>query len=236
MAPSNSKREETIELLRGPVMEVTVTSSSSDTAAWGLPKALLSHHSGYFQRATRPCTFRESEDNKVTLEDFEPEVFKLFIEFMYYGRYTYRDDLADKLKVRDSAKAWVLGDYLDAVEFKNFAMRNLYDIYFPANGEPKTGIGPAAIEHCCSATLQNSPLQELYLDCLVVYWHDIRVILYDPSYRSQWDEIWDRHRELRNEILYYTNQAPEGRLEKKKTLDHYFAALSITDEPDVSSL
>jgi hypothetical protein len=115
-------------------------------------------------------------------------------------------------------------------------MRNLYDIYFPANGEPKTGIGPAAIEHCCSATLQNSPLQELYLDCLVVYWHDIRVILYDPSYRSQWDEIWDRHRELRNEILYYTNQAPEGRLEKKKTLDHYFAALSITDEPDVSSL
>jgi hypothetical protein len=33
--------------------------------------------------------------------------------------------LKDPNKIRDSAKAWVFGDYLDAIEFKNFATRGM---------------------------------------------------------------------------------------------------------------
>jgi hypothetical protein len=217
-------------------MEVTIVPPSGDTNTWCLPKALLSRYSGYFQRATRPGTFKESEDNKVTLEDFEPEIFKLFIEFMYYGRYSYRDDLTDSLKVRDSAKAWVLGDYLDAVEFKNFAMRNLYDIYFPSQGSPKTGVGAAAIQHCCSTTLTNSRLCKLYGDILVVYWHDPTIIQYSAANQSEWENIWDKHQEFRNNVLYFTNQQPEDRSKKQKELDNYLAKLSISDELGASSL
>tara|TARA_R110002003_G_scaffold121_5_gene10700 strand:+ start:37872 stop:38525 length:654 start_codon:yes stop_codon:yes gene_type:complete len=217
-------------------MEVTIVSPSGDTSTWGLPKALLFRYSGYFQRATRPETSKESEDNKVTLEDFEPEIFKLFIEFMYYGRYSYRDDLTDSFKVRDSAKAWVLGDYLDAVEFKNFAIRNLYDIYFPSDGSPKTSVGPAAIQHCCSTTLATSRLYNLYCDFLVVYWHDSTIIQYSAENQHEWEDIWDKHREFRNNVLYFTNQKPKVRSKKQKELDHYLAKLSISEELGASSL
>lgn len=212
-------------------MQATLIASTGTEKSWTLPKALLSHHSGYFQRTRR---FMENERVQVTLESFEPEIFKLFVQFIYFGRYSYRDDLSDHTRIRDSAKAWVLGDYLDAVYLKNFAMHNLHEIYFPSNDQmPKSTVGPEAIDNCCAMTPTNSKLYNFFNDVLVVYWHSLDVINYTNANRGFWEEIWDEHPELRNDLLYYTNQSEVGRKQKRCDVEDYLEELKITEEPVV---
>jgi hypothetical protein len=67
-----------------------------------IPLALLIHHSGYFLRLRN---FQEGEKAAVVLLDFEPDVFRFFIELMYYGRYSFVDNLNYQNRVRDNAKA-----------------------------------------------------------------------------------------------------------------------------------
>lgn len=216
-------------------MEVTITSASGEIGIWDLHKSLLSYHSGYFQRASHPGTFKESEEDSVSISDFEPATFKLFIEYMCYGTYIYRDNLQDHFKIGDSAKAWVLGDYLDAIEFKNFAMRNLYKIYLPENmSAPLSGIGPKAIEYCCSNTSTISPLTRFFKDVLTKYWYSTDVIKYGLDSRSDWDAIWNSCPEFRNSLLFHTNQKSKGRSSTCKPIEDYLEKLIIPDEPIVS--
>jgi hypothetical protein len=216
--------------LTGPTIEIKITSEDGDSRTWGLPKALLSHHSTYFQRACRSEIFTEGQTNKVEIRDFEPETFEMFVEFMYFDRYTYKDDLTDYLRVRDSAKAWVLGDYIDAVGFKNFAIRNLYNIYMPSgiDANPKTGIGPEMVDYCCSRTLPNSHLSELVKVFLIHNWHSVALIRYDYPTDS-WNAIWDRHAEFRNDLLYLTQQSIDGR-QRDRDVNNYLEQLTVVDE------
>jgi hypothetical protein len=211
-------------------MEVTIISASGDKGTWSVPKALLSRSSGYFQRATRPGTFKESDENKVTIQDFEPDTFQLFVEFIYYSRYSYHDNLNNNSKVRDSAKAWVLGDYLDAVEFKNFAIRTLYYIYFPSDcSKPKCGVGPKAIEHCCTKATEESGLVALYLSVLVVYWGEPGFISYVGDSSDEWDAIWERHHGFRNNLLRGLSQEKEDRKAWQQGLAYYVDEIVTSD-------
>jgi hypothetical protein len=148
-------------------LQITLIASNPAEKTWTLPKALLAHHAGYFRRTER---FREGEQNKVTFESFEPEIFELFVEFVYFGHYSNTDKLEDPARIRDSARAWVLGDYLDAVAFKNFAMKSLHKIYFPADTKiPKSIVGPKLIDYCCAMATVNSKLYQFFIAVLVVY-------------------------------------------------------------------
>lgn len=219
-------------------MEIKVTSEAGDSRTWGLPKALLTHHSGYFKRACRSDIFVEGQDNKVEIRDFEPDTFDMFVEFMYYGRYMHKDDLENYFCVRPSAKAWVLGDYLDAVEFKDFAMHYLHEIYMPTadddeidDNSPLTGIGPGMIGYCCSKTAPQSRLYRLVKAFLVQNWHDNQFIQYDYTNREEWDSVWAQHPELVSDLLFHTQQEKFGRVEHEPELEHYLEALDINDEP-----
>jgi hypothetical protein len=200
-------------------MQVTLIASNLAEKTWMLPKALLAHHAGYFRRTER---FREGEQNKITLESFQPEIFELIVEFVYFGRYSNIDKLEDTARIRDSARAWVLGDCLDAVAFKNFAMKSLHNIYFPAHTKiPKLTVGPKLIDYCCAMTTGNSKLYQFFIAVLVGYWHDNDIICYSHKEREQWDAIWDEHRDVRSDVLFYTNQKPSIRKESYRGLDHY---------------
>lgn len=113
--------------------------------------------------------FKEGQQNKATLESFQPEIFERFMESMYYGHYSCPDDTGDKIS--EYAEAWVLGDYLDAMEFKNFAMRKLHLLYFRPNKiAPGGQVGPSTIDYCCAMTPANSKLVKLCTDVLIAYW------------------------------------------------------------------
>jgi hypothetical protein len=221
--------------LTGPVLEVVVNGSSNEKTSWTLPKALLTHHASYFRGLEN---FKEGQENKAELEDFEPDTFKLFVEYMYFGRYTYRDNLRDKVRVRDAAKAWVLGDYLGAVEFTNFAMKNLYDIYFPPNDQqPKSGIGPELVEYCCEKSSIDSTLYCLIKDALIYYWSNIEVVVNDTVNRKHWDSLWRLHPGLASDLLFYTNQDDECRRSNVyKPLAAYIPQLTIAEKDTIDGV
>jgi hypothetical protein len=149
---------------------------------------------------------------------------------MYLGHYNRRDDLENSTRIRDSAKAWVLGDYLDAVEFKNFAMKDLHSIYFPPkNKQPLSTIGPELVDYCCAMTPVRSKLYALTTDVLIVYWHDNKIVQYSSDNREEWDKIWDEHRDLRSDVLFLTNQKTAVRKSRDRGVEHYLEAVPSTN-------
>ncbi|KAJ4305195.1 hypothetical protein N0V90_000726 [Kalmusia sp. IMI 367209] len=211
-------------------MAVKITSKTGEPRIWSISKALLFYYSGYFERVGRLDAFIEGRTNKASFPDFEPDTFEPFIEFIYYGRYSYKDDLIGALRIRDSAKAWVSGDYLDAVEFKNLAIRNLYDIYMPSGGgRPKSGIGPDMVDYCCSKTAPRSRLSMFVLSVLLQNWHHKDIIHYQKK-NGKWNDVWEQHSEFRNDLLYFTNQDLKIRGEYMRNLDFFLERLAIVDE------
>jgi len=102
-------------------MTITIGSQGGQTRSWTLPYALLKEHSGYFRKMEK---FKEGQEGSVDLKDQDASIFAYFVELFYFGDYTLSEDSVDANGVRDDAKAWVLGDYLDATSFKNRALRN----------------------------------------------------------------------------------------------------------------
>jgi hypothetical protein len=193
-----------------------------------MPKALLNHHSGYFIRLNN---FKEGEENTVILQDFDFDVFAYFVESIYYGSCDYRDNLEDRSKIRGSAKAWVLGDYLDATEFKNLAMRNLHDAYFPSGRkDPKVDISANAIDFCCRNSPVDSPLQNLYLKLAIRWWHRI-VVDCSIANCSEWSAIWDQYPSFRDDLRYWLNSKEEQRWEYRDSIDGFLETLTVTGEP-----
>ncbi|KAH9871973.1 hypothetical protein J1614_006232 [Plenodomus biglobosus] len=88
--------------MNGPEMIVRVVLPEGHAKIWTLPQSLLMSRSGYFRRIK---DFREGTEMKVELADTEPQIFELFIQFLYCGKYIDKDNLNDHTKVRDSTKA-----------------------------------------------------------------------------------------------------------------------------------
>lgn len=65
---------------------------------------------------------RKGHEGEVDLKDQDPKVFGYFVSFLYYLMFETAE-WTDGDGIDVYAKAWVLGEYLDAPEFKNFAMR-----------------------------------------------------------------------------------------------------------------
>jgi hypothetical protein len=184
------------------------SSRNGKSSSWDLPCALLKQHSGYFRRVEK---FREANEGIVNLEDQDAKYFNYFVEFLYYGHYTLSDDPVGSDGIRDDAKAWVLGDYLDAPEFKNCAMRSLYDTYFPTSGSCGVSINARTIDYCCSNSGLNSPLRKLYESAAIGYWHDQRVVALSRSNKDKWDRVWQKHPEFSATLIFYLNSSVETR-------------------------
>jgi hypothetical protein len=176
-----------------------VTSATGESLGWTLPKALLSHFSEYFKRVSESGQFTS---NRVELQDFEPETFKLFVEYIHYGRYTIKnDDLSDGTRIRPDAKAWVLGDYLQATDFKNFAMNNLHKIYMPEERYPKAAVGPEMVLFCHCESSEGSALSRLIQAFLVQNWHNPRLVRFEEL--NAWDCVWSEVPALAPLLLFY---------------------------------
>ncbi len=143
----------------------------------------------------------------MTLEQFEPSTFNHFVEFMYYASVSHFPML-EQFQVPESAAAWVLGDYLDAIEFKNCAMDHLFHAYMVTTIPWRTKpLLPSAIEYCCVNSTPGSRLRKLYLSIAVKYWTEKSRVVYNASYTDHssysehWSEIWTKYPEFRDELL-----------------------------------
>ncbi|UPX14484.1 uncharacterized protein EKO05_0004964 [Ascochyta rabiei] len=129
---------------------------------WGLPRALPSHSSLFFKVATRNMTDAYSK-KPIELPGYQPAVFAMFLEWMYWGSYNAPNGVFASECGHD-IEAWILGDKLEAAGFQNVAMNHLYLQYnAPDSLKPLT---IETVTHVCARTATGSPLRLFLLDVL----------------------------------------------------------------------
>jgi hypothetical protein len=113
-----------------------IVGPDGDTEEWNVPIRLLKTHSAFFKAAIE-SDFREKRERCIRLSDDEPIAHDLFITWAYTGGFLAADpprqgiaedrDVAD-LEMLDvpAHKAWVFGDKIRSVDFKNYSMRVIF--------------------------------------------------------------------------------------------------------------
>lgn len=118
--------------LQGPSVEVVV-GIEDEKASWTIPFALLAKHSNYLRNTLdEPMKAETATATKIVLADREPEVFRVFVQWMYFGTVPDRfglSKLSTGKAVSNSFLLWTLGDYLQDDAFKDRIMRELYTSY-----------------------------------------------------------------------------------------------------------
>ncbi|OCL01414.1 hypothetical protein AOQ84DRAFT_403051 [Glonium stellatum] len=198
--------------LTGPAIEVVVGPYDATQRTWVLPKALLSYHSFFF-RAACEHDFKERLENRVTLPEDIPEIFGLFVQWMYSEDCDIIKHCNYEDGVYNGVRAWVLGDKLRVRGFKNFALRQLHKLLIPLDGnEPLCHIEPIEIRYAYNNTLPESELQRFFLLATAAYWdcgHDkIKYLIKSED----WEDLWEEHRDFRNDLLRNLLSSREVRL------------------------
>ncbi|KAF2444866.1 hypothetical protein P171DRAFT_431658, partial [Karstenula rhodostoma CBS 690.94] len=80
-------RSDLLNLIQGPGIEIRVGEEPYTQQTWSLPQRLLSYHSDFFKIA---CTIglRERNERLVSFPKDSPDTFRLFVEWLYFGKYT----------------------------------------------------------------------------------------------------------------------------------------------------
>ncbi|KAF1828792.1 hypothetical protein BDW02DRAFT_584222 [Decorospora gaudefroyi] len=214
-----------LSMLRGPSIEVCVGPASCSCAdkttcecqvSWTLPTALLSHHSP-FLKAACSRNFKEREENRIALPKDDPPVFARFVEWMYYGTY----DASQSEAVNIDISSWILGDKLLSTQFKNYAMRHLYEAYMSALF-PKP-ITTRDAQYLLENTSVESKLRLFFLALLVERFSDPMRL---QGTTEEWDEVLLDHSDARSFLLSGFRMAP-GERKFVKSMNDYMSQ----DEP-----
>ncbi|KAI9766381.1 MAG: hypothetical protein M1835_007209, partial [Candelina submexicana] len=81
----------------------TVTITVGPTAHWTLPLPLLTTLSPFFAAAFQANHFRESQTHTISLPDDDPEIFELFVQWLFTSTFINTDP-----RNIWTEKAWVL--------------------------------------------------------------------------------------------------------------------------------
>jgi hypothetical protein len=203
--------------LKGPGVEIKV--GRDDTAlndvdnpdTYSLPKALLSQYSPYLTAACEK-TSSENTCNIIKLKFDNPSIFSLFNLWMYYGRYTASEPLfsgEQNVPTRD-VQAWVLGDKLQSVGFKNYAMTRIYQQY--ETSIVRRAIPTTHFDYVCASTKPGSKLRQFFLDVVGANLSNKSRVV---GTSEEWDEVFQKYADARTFILKSVMMAPPGSLSVK---------------------
>jgi hypothetical protein len=162
------KKARPIEVVVGEEISTAVMSSTSRSSTkptviyqkskstWHLPERLLCHHSGFFRKFCNSDCWKEAKEGCLLLRDTDPDVFELFVEWMYTGTYTEQQYDITREPDRSYAKSftiwrekacldgWTLGNGLESPGFMNHAMTLIFKIYY--EDEQEAPLTPFAVE------------------------------------------------------------------------------------------
>ena len=109
-------------------------------ATYRIHKALLLHHSDYFRKALQQC-WKEGEERRVIIDDFEEPAFDVFVEWLYAGNIPqFAEDWLQREPQEERAryscrmnllrlKAYVVADRLGAEKFLNDINNHIVDYH-----------------------------------------------------------------------------------------------------------
>jgi hypothetical protein len=196
--------------LKGPGAEIKV---GRDDAAlddinnleiYSLPQALLSHYSPYL---TAACLKVSSGNtcSTIKLKIENPSIFSLFNLWMYYGRYTAPlPSFSDGQSCPTiDVQAWVLGDKLQSVDFKNYVMTRLHGQY--VTSVFNRTIPTTHFDYVCASTKPGSNLRQFFLDVVGAnFSNKSRVI----GTSEEWDLVFQKYADARIFVLRGFMMAP----------------------------
>ncbi|KAL9101782.1 MAG: hypothetical protein Q9163_003001 [Psora crenata] len=156
--------------------------------------------------------YSEGSTNSVTLSEDEPEVFQLYVQWLYVGRFEYRKDPPHALR---SAQAWVLGDKLQCEAFRDHAMvqlirfhRDVAEPNFPLGKPPRKNVLDTSTLHCAyENSLPGSNLRAWALDCFVRQSVEYRLV-HDAK---KWGELAQTLDDFAADLAHaFAKQSPTG--------------------------
>ncbi|KAF2872064.1 hypothetical protein BDV95DRAFT_33915 [Massariosphaeria phaeospora] len=225
----DQERDHLLKLMRGPAVEILVGPKRYDEPnerIWALSKSWISYHSKHFKSMCGGYLLRT---NRVII-DSEPDTFALFVEFMFRGQYTCRDEFGKRDGILEAAKAWILGDQLEATKFQNLAMHKLYMIYKPGGrAPPLCGLTAHAIRYICENCAPDSLLYVFFNDVAVAYWTNREVVVHEKGTQREWLQLFKKYPYFRDKLL--TRLGAYG--PKIKYIKEYFIADYEQEEPDI---
>ncbi|KAF2271808.1 uncharacterized protein EI97DRAFT_504700 [Westerdykella ornata] len=125
-----------------------------------------------------------------------PDIFDKFIAWMYYG--SYSDPWWSRgsvLSTRDNIDAWIMGDKLLAVPFKNYAMGKLYGTW---TADSPIRLDTATLQVVLDGTMPGSKLRLFFLDAFTTLYSNPDRLDGDTE---DWDEILLNHDDARKLLL-----------------------------------
>lgn len=147
----------------------------------------------------------ESTPSKIMLADRLPAVFQIFIQWVYFGTIPDRFGLSRMStgkSLSNSFLLWTLGDDLQASEFKNRIMRELYTSYSLEGYTDEflfIEFSSAEVDYCWSQTKPGSKLRTFILDTLshhITFGDYIRV-----TEKNDWNKTFTKHSDLQLQVL-----------------------------------
>ena len=104
-------------------MEVT-SGTGNNKLSWKIPKAMLTHHSGYFYEV---CYRPFGGTDKLSLPYCDPQRFRVFVQWMYYRIIPESNLPSETTLWPEGVDLWIMGDYLQAPAFQNYIMQIFYE-------------------------------------------------------------------------------------------------------------
>jgi hypothetical protein len=203
-------------------------SSSSSRYVWNVEQDLISHYSptlwDAYNRPRHSHGQGTNEKTVVTLPEDDPYIFELFYMWMLDGTITQR---TTSLVARDQAvnpdlQAWVFGDQMRSIGFKNYILNRIYDQHV-MNLSPKA-VTPADVAYVFKHTADASKLRQFYLDLFPKQWKSMPCISRDFQ---EWDNVVREHKDFR--MRFYETMRPDE-YEKPVVLfkDTYMEAVYVS--------
>jgi hypothetical protein len=180
--------------------------ATSNPDIYSLPRALFSQHSPYLTAACEKIS-HEKNCNTIKLKFDNASIFSLFNLWMYYGKYTTptpSSSTGQSCSMMD-IQAWVLGDKLQSVDFKNYVMTRLHQQY----AVPKTS-GPVTTTHfdyVCASTKPRSKLRQFFFDVVGTNLSNRSCVL---GTCEEWDVVFQKYADARTFILRGFMMSPAG--------------------------
>ncbi|KAH7184112.1 hypothetical protein BKA60DRAFT_644336 [Fusarium oxysporum] len=156
--------------LDGRSIEVIVGSSPSVT--FSVHENLICSSSDFFKKAVKGG-WKESEDRLVRLESDDPDVFSIYLHWLYYHTLPVRIDepgLAGNAEYMQLANAFILGDMLQDGNFQDTVMDAMMDktASEAADGKHWYPVGPV-IRLIYENTLESSKARLFLVDMYTLH-------------------------------------------------------------------
>ena len=90
-------------------------------SVWYLPKKLLVEYSTFFAAALNG-NFAEGKTHCVTLPEEDPDIFRIFVQWLYRGGALSESDSMGVCGDEDYIRTWALGDELGCSKLQDTAM------------------------------------------------------------------------------------------------------------------